>query len=112
MKIMIASSDGMSAIWLGFFREQFITLISVVVLLPLTMLLNWKLAVTLIVLVVIFSTMTALVMRHTEEGQRQVEEYNSTLAGTAQYRWRTSWWCSRLRDSGPRRGCSATSSIK
>ncbi len=84
MKIMIAGSDGMFAIWLGFFREQFITLISVVVLLPLTMLLNWKLAVTLIVLVVIFSTMTALVMRHTEEGQRQVEEYNSTLAGTAQ----------------------------
>ncbi|MBV8402247.1 MAG: glucan ABC transporter ATP-binding protein/ permease [Acetobacteraceae bacterium] len=84
LKAMMAGSDAMFAIWLTFFREQFATLLSVVVLLPLTALLNWKLALTLIVLVVVFTTLTALVMQHTEAGQRQVETYNSSLAGTAQ----------------------------
>jgi glucan exporter ATP-binding protein len=84
IKVMMSGSDAMFAFWLSFFRDQFATLVSVVVLLPLTMLLNWKLALTLIVLVVVFTTLTALVMQHTEEGQRQVETYNSSLAGTAQ----------------------------
>ena len=84
IKVMISGSDGMFAIWLSFFRDQFATLLSVVVLLPLTILLNWKLALALIVLVIVFSTVTTLVIRHTEAGQRQVETYNSSLAGTAQ----------------------------
>jgi ATP-binding cassette, subfamily B, beta-glucan exporter len=84
LKAMMAGSDAMFAIWLTFFREQFATLLSVVVLLPLTALLNWKLALTLIVLVIVFTTLTAVVMNHTEAGQRQVETYNSSLAGTAQ----------------------------
>ncbi|MBV9653007.1 MAG: glucan ABC transporter ATP-binding protein/ permease [Acetobacteraceae bacterium] len=84
IKIMIAGSDGMFAVWLSFFRDQFQTLLSVVILLPLTVLLNWKLALTLIVLVIVFSTITTFVIQHTEEGQREVETYNSSLAGTAQ----------------------------
>jgi ATP-binding cassette subfamily B protein len=84
IKVMIAGSDGMFAIWLSFFRDQFATLLSVLVLLPLTVLLNWKLALTLIVLVIVFSTITTLVIQHTEEGQREVETFNSSLAGTAQ----------------------------
>ena len=84
IKVMMAGADAMFAFWLSFFRDQFATVVSVVVLLPLTMLLNWKLALTLIVLVLVFTILTALVMHHTEEGQRQVETYNSSLAGTAQ----------------------------
>lgn len=84
IKVMISGSDGMFAVWLSFFRDQFATLLSVLVLLPLTVFLNWKLALTLIILVVVFSTITTLVIQHTEEGQREVETYNSSLAGTAQ----------------------------
>ena len=84
IKVMISGSDGMFAVWLSFFRDQFATMLAVVVLLPLTVLLNWKLALTLIVLVIVFSTITTLVIQHTEEGQREVETFNSSLAGTAQ----------------------------
>ena len=84
IKTMLSGSDGLFATWLVFFRDQLATLISALVLLPLTLLLNWRLSLTLIGLVCVFVTVTAYVIRRTEAGQRQVENCNSALAGTAQ----------------------------
>ncbi|MBV9252428.1 MAG: glucan ABC transporter ATP-binding protein/ permease [Acetobacteraceae bacterium] len=84
IKVMLSGTDGLFGTWLVFFRDQLATLLSAVVLLPLTLLLNWRLALVLIALVVIFLSVTALVVRKTEAGQRQVERFNSNLAGTAQ----------------------------
>jgi ATP-binding cassette, subfamily B, beta-glucan exporter len=84
IKTMIAGTDGLFGSWLVFFRDQLATLISALVLMPLTLLLNWRLALVLIALVCIFVAVTAFVIRRTEAGQRQVEGYNSSLAGTAQ----------------------------
>ena len=53
-------------------------------LLPLTIILNWQLAIALILLVVVFCVFTVLVINKTEGAQRQVEGFHSTLAGTAQ----------------------------
>ena len=84
IKVMLTGTDALFGTWLVFFRDQLSTFLSAVVLLPLTLLLNWRLALVLIALVVIFVGVTALVVRRTEAGQRQVERYNSALAGTAQ----------------------------
>lgn len=84
IKIMLTGCDALFGTWLVFFRDQLATFLSAVVLLPLTLLLNWRLALVLIVLVVVFVLVTALVVRKTETSQRQVEGYNSALAGTAQ----------------------------
>jgi ATP-binding cassette, subfamily B, beta-glucan exporter len=84
MKTMVSGSDGLFGTWLVFFRDQLATLISVLVLMPLTLLVNWRLALVLIVLVCVFVTVTAFVIRRTEAGQRQVESFNSSLAGVAQ----------------------------
>jgi ATP-binding cassette subfamily B protein len=84
MKMMLAGADGLFWMWLSFFREHLATLLGVLVLLPLTIILNWQLAIALIVLVVVFCTFTVLVIAKTETAQRQVEGYHSTLAGTAQ----------------------------
>jgi glucan exporter ATP-binding protein len=84
IKTMISGTDGLFGTWLVFFRDQLSTILSVVVLLPLTLLLNWRLALVLIVLVVIFLAVTTLVIRKTETAQRRVERFNSSLAGTAQ----------------------------
>jgi ATP-binding cassette, subfamily B, beta-glucan exporter len=83
LKTMLTGSDGLFGTWLVFFRDQFATLISVVVLLPLTLLLNWQLGLALIVLVCVFVTVTSFVIRRTEAGQRAVESCHSSLAGTA-----------------------------
>jgi ATP-binding cassette, subfamily B, beta-glucan exporter len=84
MKVMNGGSDALFGLWLTFFREQLSTYVAVVVLLPLTLLMNWRLALTLIVLVVLFAAVTAFVVHKTEQGQRAAEGSHSALAGTAQ----------------------------
>jgi ATP-binding cassette subfamily B protein len=84
IKTMVSGTDGLFGTWLVFFRDQLATLLSVLVLMPLTLMLNWRLALVLIVLVAVFITITAFVIGRTEVSQRQVEGYNSSLAGTAQ----------------------------
>ena len=84
MKVMLGGSDALFGVWLSFFREQFSTYVAVAVLLPLTFFMNWRLALTLLALVVLFITVTVYVVRKTEGRQRQVEQYHSNLAGTAQ----------------------------
>ncbi len=84
MKMMLSGADGLFWMWLSFFREHLATLLATIVLLPLTIILNWQLAIALIVLVVVFCAFTIIVISKTETAQRQVEGYHSTLAGTAQ----------------------------
>jgi len=84
MKVMLGGSDALFSLWLTFFKDQLSTYVAVLVLLPFTFLLNWRLAITLVVLVVLFVVLTVLVVRRTEAGQRRVEHYHSHLAGTAQ----------------------------
>ena len=84
MKVMLGGSDSLFGLWLTFFKDQLATYVAVLVLLPMTFLLNWRLALTLVVLVVVFIVVTAVVVQKTETGQRQVEYLQSQLAGTAQ----------------------------
>ena len=84
IKTMLVGTDALFGTWLVFFRDQLSTFLSAVVLLPLTLFLNWRLALVLIVMVCVFIAVTAFVVRRTEAAQRRVEGYNSALAGTAQ----------------------------
>jgi ATP-binding cassette, subfamily B, beta-glucan exporter len=84
IKAMLSGTDGLFGSWLVFFRDQLSTILSAFVLLPLTLLLNWRLGLVLIVLVCVFLFFTAIVVKKTETAQRQVEGLNSSLAGTAQ----------------------------
>jgi ATP-binding cassette subfamily B protein len=84
MKMMLSGADALFWMWLSFFREHLATLLATIILLPLTIILNWQLAIALIVLVAVFCTFTILVIGKTENAQRQVEGFHSTLAGTAQ----------------------------
>ena len=84
MKVMLAGADSMFSVWLTFFREQLATYVALLVLLPLTLLLNWQLSLVLIVLVVLFCTVTVVVINRTEAGQKRAEQFQSSLAGTVQ----------------------------
>ena len=80
LKVMLEGSNGMAWLWLGFFREHFSALVALVVLLPLTLFLNWRLGLLLVLLVVVFTILTTLVLRKTETLQGSVERYHSSLA--------------------------------
>ncbi len=84
MKVMLSGTDGLFAMWLVFFKDQLATLCSVLVLLPLTLLMNWRLGICLIFLVMVFIIVTAVVISRTQAGQRRAERANSTLAGAVQ----------------------------
>jgi ATP-binding cassette subfamily B protein len=83
MKIMLQGTDSLWSIWLNFFREHLAGFTAFVVVLPLALVMNWRLASLLIVLCVVLVTLTALVMRKTETLQKRVEEHYSELAERA-----------------------------
>jgi len=80
LKVMLEGSGGMSWLWLGFFREHLSALVALVVLLPLTVFLNWRLGLLLVALVCVFAVLTAIVLHKTETLQGSVERYHSNLA--------------------------------
>jgi ATP-binding cassette subfamily B protein len=83
MKIMLTGTDSIWWLWLGFFREHLAAFVSLVVLLPLSMFLNWRLAMLLILLCVVFTFLTALVLHKAEAGQSKVERHYGDLAERA-----------------------------
>ena len=83
MKVMLAGTDTLWWLWLGFFREHLAALVSIAVLLPLSLYLNWRLGLLLIGLALIFLALTIFVLRKTETMQKSVERYYSDLAERA-----------------------------
>ena len=82
-KVMWSGADTLFGLWLGFFREQLSTWVSICVLLPLTFILNWRLATALLVLAVVFSITTAVTITRTEAKQRKAQSYHNKLAAAA-----------------------------
>ncbi len=84
MKIMLVGTDNLFGLWLGFFREHIVTFVSLIVLLPLTLAMNWRLGLLLMGLVIVFAVVSAFVIRRTQAAQSKVEQFHSRLAGSAQ----------------------------
>ena len=83
MKIMLQGTDSLWGLWVGFFRDHLSGFVSFFVLLPLSVFMNWRLALLLIALCAIFAVLTVFVMRKTEELQGRVETHYSELAERA-----------------------------
>jgi ATP-binding cassette subfamily B protein len=83
MKVMLNGADALWRLWLGFFREHFAAIMSLVVLLPLAAYINWRLAILLFVLCVVFTVLTTLVVRKTYGMQNEVETHYSDLSARA-----------------------------
>ena len=83
MKMMLQGTEALWGLWVGFFRDNLASLISLLILLPVSLFLNWRLASLLIILCVLFAVLTALVVRKTETLQSSVERHYSDLAERA-----------------------------
>src|SRR3990172_6405172 len=83
MKTMLQGTDALWALWLFFFRENLAAFVSLFVLLPLALFINWRLAILLFVLCVVFSVLMAVVVRKTESLQSTVQSHHSDLAERA-----------------------------
>ena len=80
VKVMITGTNTLWALWLSFFREHFASIISLIVLLPLTLFINWRYGLLLILLCTVFGAVIALVVRRVEQLQSAVEGYYTDVA--------------------------------
>ncbi|MGA7489673.1 MAG: glucan ABC transporter ATP-binding protein/ permease [Xanthobacteraceae bacterium] len=80
VKVMMTGTNTLWALWLSFFREHFASFVTLVVLLPLTLFINWRYGLLLIVLCAIFAVLIALVVGRSEELQNTVERYYTDVA--------------------------------
>jgi ATP-binding cassette, subfamily B, beta-glucan exporter len=83
LKIMLEGVDHLFGIWLAFFREHLSTFVAVIVLLPFTLFVNWRLALLLMVLLAIFAILSVVVVSRTEEAQSEVQMSHSELVERA-----------------------------
>jgi len=83
LKVMLQGVDNLFGTWLSFFREHLATFVSVIIMLPFTLMMNWRLGLLLTVLLVIFAALSAVVVSRTERAQGDVQEYHSELAERA-----------------------------
>jgi ATP-binding cassette subfamily B protein len=80
LRIMHAGGGALFTIWLGFLRDHLATLLSIVVMLPVALSINWKLALLMTTLMVSFAVFNAVAMRRTDEAQGRVERLHQEMA--------------------------------
>jgi len=83
LKIMLTGVDHLFGIWLSFFRENLATFVALFVMLPLSLLMNWRLGLLLIVLILFFAAANVFVVSRTDRLQHEVEDFHSQLASRA-----------------------------
>ena len=80
VKVMMTGTNTLWGLWLAFFREHFASFVSLIVLLPMTLFINWRYGLLLIVLCAVFAVLIALVVNRSQTLQSKVESYYSDVA--------------------------------
>jgi len=80
LRIMHTGSSNLFALWLGFFREHLATVLAILVMVPLALRMNWKLAVLMILLMLSFAVFNAIAMRRTHAAQGEVEQLHHAIS--------------------------------
>ncbi|HEX5352475.1 MAG TPA: glucan ABC transporter ATP-binding protein/ permease [Rhodanobacteraceae bacterium] len=80
LRIMHIGSDNLSALWLGFFREHLTTVLAILVMVPLALSRNWKLALLMIALLACFVTFNAIAIRRTRRAQDRVQDFHHRIS--------------------------------
>jgi ATP-binding cassette subfamily B protein len=80
MKVMLQGAEALWGLWLSFFRDHFAAFVTIFLLLPIVVYLNWRLGMLLVALMVVFAAITAYALRQTETQQLGVERFHADLA--------------------------------
>ncbi len=78
---IVAGSDSLFALWLAFLREHLAAIVSLVLLVPTAIALDWRLALILLVLALVYAVANMEVVRRTHAGQAMVERYHQNVSG-------------------------------
>ncbi len=82
-RIMHGGVGNLFGLWLGFFREHLATLLSILVMVPVALYMNWKLALLMVGLMTSFAVFNAIAIRRTHKAQAEVEELHHEISTRA-----------------------------
>jgi glucan exporter ATP-binding protein len=80
VKVMVTGTNTLWSLWLSFFREHFVSIISLVVLLPATLLVDWRYGLLLVILCCVFAALILLIISKSQSLQSEVELYYSDVS--------------------------------
>jgi len=83
LRTLHSGSGNLFHVWLSFFRNHLSTLIAVLVMVPLALRINWKLALLMLLLMFSFVLFNTIVARRTGKAQRAVERLNQNISERA-----------------------------
>lgn len=81
VRSILSGTDQLFSLWLSFLREQLPSLVGIVLLIPMALKLNWKLAFLLFILAGVYLAGIWLVLKRTQVKQADVEVYHQDVFG-------------------------------
>ncbi|MBS0242512.1 MAG: glucan ABC transporter ATP-binding protein/ permease, partial [Proteobacteria bacterium] len=81
VRSILAGTDALFWLWLGFLREQLTALIGIVYLVPTAIAMDWRMASILAALALLYVLLNILVVEKTSNGQAAVEQYHNNVYG-------------------------------
>lgn len=80
VRTILIGADTLFVLWLAFFREHLVAVLSIVLLVPIAIIMNPMLAAVLFVLALVYAVVNVAVVSRTEGRQAAVEQYNQALS--------------------------------
>ena len=81
VRIMLAGTDQLFALWLSFLREHLTAIIGIVLLIPAAISVDFRLAALLAALAVLYFLANTVIIKRTHGGQESVEQYHQDVFG-------------------------------
>ena len=81
VRIMLAGTDQLFALWLSFLREHLTAIVGIVLLIPAAISVDYRLAALLAALAVLYFLANTVIIHRTHGGQESVEQYHQDVFG-------------------------------
>ena len=81
VRAILAGSDQLFMLWLAFMRDHLSSVVGIVLLVPLALTMDWRMAALLFLLALIYVAANLRVLKETHEGQTKVEELHQDMFG-------------------------------
>jgi ATP-binding cassette subfamily B protein len=79
--VMLRGTDHLFSLLLSVFREHLTAVVMLVALIPVSIWMNWRMGLLLVALMVVYGTLSVIVVRKTRFGQERAESYHAQLSG-------------------------------
>jgi ATP-binding cassette subfamily B protein len=81
VRVMLAGTDQLFGLWLSFLREHLTAIVSIILLVPVAVSIDIRLAALLAALAVLYTLVNVIVINRTQGGQANVEQYHQHVSG-------------------------------